>query len=314
LQNFNALKTMIEPIRILLQTTILATEDDWSIARFSLLKNYLASLVNAQGELLCEVTARDRLNDAAGNDPILISIDQSNFDQLWLFAVDVGDGITDVECKAINKFRQRGGGLLVTRDHQDLGCSLCQLRGVGAAHFFHSKNPEPEVSRRCNDDIYTTDISYPNYHSGRNGDYQQITSIEPLHPLLINPNSPTGKIEFLPAHPHEGAVGTPENDKNARVIATGKSLVSARDFNLIVAFDRVVDEDGKYLGRAVAESTFHHFCDYNWDTNRGCPSFVSELPGNTMQTEPRAIADLNTYIDNLVLWLANRESSAVPTF
>jgi hypothetical protein len=295
---------MTEPIKVLLQTTIPCTEDDWSIARFSLLTNYLASLRNDAGELLCQVTARDRLNDEAGNDPILISIDQSDFDELWLFAVDVGDGITDVECEAIHKFRQRGGGLLVTRDHQDLGCSIRNLQGVGAAHFFHSQNPEPEASRRCNDDIYTTYISYPNYHSGRNGDYQKITAIEPIHPLLINSNSPTGKIEFLPAHPHEGAVGTPENGEEARVIATGKSVVSARDFNLIVAFDRSVDEWGKYLGRAVAESTFHHFCDYNWDVKMGCPSFVDEPPGETMQTELRAIEDLKMYLRNLVFWLA----------
>jgi hypothetical protein len=295
---------MTEPIRILLQTTIPYIEDDWNIRRFSLLKNYLASLENEAGELLCRITARDRLNDEAGNDPILISIDQSDFDELWLFAVDIGDGITDVECEAINQFRQRGGGLLVTRDHQDLGCSIRNISGVGAAHFFHSQNQEPEVSRRCNDDIYTTYISYPNYHSGRNGDYQRITAIEPIHPLLINPNSPAGKIEFLPVHPHEGAVGISENGENTRVVAMGKSLVSEKDFNLIVAFDRIVDSQRKYLGRAIAESTFHHFCDYNWDVNMGCPSFVSEPAGETMQTEPRAIEDLKTYLHNLVLWLA----------
>ena len=40
------------------------------------------------------------------------------------------------------------------------------------------------------------------------------------------------------------------------------------------------------------------------DVNMGCPSFVDELPGETMQTEPRAIEDLKTYLRNLVLWLA----------
>jgi hypothetical protein len=32
---------MLRPIRILLQTTIPTTEDDWSIERFSLLRDYL---------------------------------------------------------------------------------------------------------------------------------------------------------------------------------------------------------------------------------------------------------------------------------
>lgn len=294
---------MKQPLRILLQTTIAPTIDDWSIARFSLLYQYLASLKDELGNPLCEVVSRDRQSDANGNDPILSTIDRSDFDELWLFAVDTGDGIGDRDCQGITKFRQRGGGILTTRDHMDLGSSLCNLAGIGSAHFFHTKNPDPDSSRHCIDDPYTTAISYPNYHSGRNGDCQRISVLEPLHPLLSNPHAPARQIEFLPAHPHEGAVGVPV-DSNARVIAIGKSLVTARPFNLMVAFDRERDEQGNLLGRAVAESTFHHFCDYNWDVTMGCPSFVTEPAGNTMQTEPKAIADLQLYLRNLVLWLA----------
>jgi hypothetical protein len=297
---------MNKPLQILLQTTIPTTADDWSIARFSLLTQHLMSLKNETGNPLCEVVARDRQSDANGNDLILSTLAQSDFDELWLFAVDTGDGISDGDCKGITEFRQRGGGVLATRDHMDLGCSLCRLEGIGAAHFFHTYNPDPDLSRHCIDDPYTTYISYPNYHSGRNGDYQRITIQHPIHPLLIHPDSPTGTIEFFPAHPHEGAVGVPPNTQ-ARAIATGQSLVSGRTFNLAVAFEREQDEQGYLLGRAVAESTFHHFCDYNWDVNQGCPSFVDEPPGNTMQTEPRAIIDLKTYLQNLALWLAPRQ-------
>jgi hypothetical protein len=293
---------MSKPLRILLQTTIPTTEDDWSIARFSLLTQHLMSLKNDGGSPLCEVVARDRQSDANGNDSVLSILAQSDFDELWLFAVDTGNGISDGDCKGITEFRQRGGGILATRDHMDLGCSLCRLGGIGAAHFFHTQNPDPDLSRHCIDDPHTTYISYPNYHSGRNGDYQRITIQHPIHPLLMNPESPTGTIEFYPAHPHEGAVGVPANAQ-ARVIATGQSIVSGRTFNLAVAFEREKDEQGHLLGRAVAESTFHHFCDYNWDVNQGCPSFVDEPPGNTMQTEARAILDLKTYLQNLVLWL-----------
>jgi hypothetical protein len=294
---------MKQPLRILLQTTIAPTPDDWSIARFSLLHQYLVSLKDKLGNPLCEVISRDRQSDAHGNDPILSTIDRSDFDELWLFAVDTGDGIGDGDCEGITKFRQRGGGILTTRDHMDLGCSLCHLAGIGSAHFFHTKNPEPDLSRHCIDDPYTTSISYPNYHSGRNGDCQRISVLEPLHPLMSSPESPTGQIEFLPAHPHEGAVGVPRNS-NARVMAIGKSLITDRPFNLMVGFDREKDEQGNLLGRAVAESTFHHFCDYNWDVTMGCPSFVTEPTGNTMQTESRAIADLQTYVRNLAIWLA----------
>ncbi len=297
---------MKQPLRILLQTTIPTTEDDWSIARFSLVHQYLASLKDESGNPLCAVVSRDRQSDAKGNDPVLSTLDRSDFDELWLFAVDIGDGIGDQDCKGITGFRQRGGGILATRDRMDLGCSLCNLAGIGAAHFFHTKNPDPNPSRNCIDDPYTTNISYPNYHSGRNGDYQNITIQDPVHPLLRAPESPSGHIELFPAHPHEGAVGVPTNAP-ARVIATGKSLVTDRSFNLAVAFEREKDKQGNTLGRAVAESTFHHFCDYNWDISMGCPSFVDEAPGHTMQTEPQAMADLKTYLRNLVLWLAPEE-------
>lgn len=205
-------------------------------------------------------------------------------------------------------FGSAGGGILATRDHMDLGSSLCSLAGVGEAHFFHSKNPDPDVTRHCIDDPYTTYISYPNYHSGANGDYQKIERSQPDHDLLINANSPTGYIELFPAHPHEGAVGVTESMINARVIATGTSKITGREFNLAVAFERIMDDGGHYCGRAVAESTFHHFCDYNWDPRAGCPSFVDELPGNLMQTHPQAIADIHAYVRNLALWLTPGKS------
>ena len=295
---------MTQPIRILLQTTIPTTEDDWSIERFSLLRDYLASLKDEAGNPLCEVTARNRESDADGNDPILSQLDHSDFDELWLFAVDVGDGLTEKDRAGITAFHQRGGGILVTRDHQDLGCSVCQLDNIGVYHFFQTHNPDPDESRRCIDDIYTKTISWPNYHSGRNGDCQKITPIEPIHELLKNPAAPSGYIEFFPAHPHEGAVGVFADQPNARVIATGKSLVSGRPFNLAVAVEGVTDLQGNTLGRVVAESTFHHFCDYNWDASMGCPSFVDESPGDTMQAEPRALEDLKSYIRNIAFWLA----------
>ena len=121
--------------------------------------------------MLCEVTARDRVTNADGDDEVLSRLDTTDFDELWLFAVDAGDGLTEADCQGITCFRQRGGGILSTRDHEDLGSSLCTLGGIGRAHFFHSKHQDPDESRRERDDYETTHISWPNYHSGSNGDY-----------------------------------------------------------------------------------------------------------------------------------------------
>jgi len=292
------------PVRILLQTTIPGIEDDWNINRFSLLRDHLASLKDGGRQAWCEVVARNRQVNADGNDEVLSLLDRTDFDELWLFAVDTGSGLTVADCQGITRFRQRGGGILATRDHQDLGSSLCTLGGVGRAHFFHTQHPDPDESRRVRDDQDTKSISWPNYHSGSNGDYQKINPIASLHEVLLNPKNPSGVIEYFPAHPHEGGVGVPEGEDHARVIATGTSQVTSRPFNLMVAFERARDSHGHWLGRAVAESSFHHFVDYNWDTSKGCPSFLEEPPGDQIKRDPQRLNDIRAYVQNVALWLA----------
>jgi len=295
---------MSRQVRILLQTTIGPAEDDWNIDRFSLLREHLSSITDDRDSLLCEVTSRNREINADGNDQVLSRLDETDFDELWLFAVDAGDGLTVADCQGITRFRQRGGGILTTRDHQDLGSSLCTLGGVGRAHFFHTKHPDPDESRHARDDRDTKTILWPNYHSGSNGGYQRITAVEPIHELLRNPNSASGVIEYFPAHPHEGGVGVPEGEEDARVIATGASQVTHRPFNLVVAFERVTDGHGNTLGRAIADSSFHHLVDYNWDTSKGCPSFVAEPPSDEIRKHPQRLGDIKTYVRNASLWLA----------
>lgn len=295
-------------IKILLQTTIPSVEDDWSIRRYSLLREYLASLKDERGEPLFAVTGRDREPDSRGHDPLLGGLADSDFDEIWLFAADDGNGLSGQECASISAFRQRGGGILATRDHQDAGSSLCSLGGVGAAHYFHTRNQDPDASRRCVDDTVTRTITWPNYHSGRNGDYQRIIPVEPFHDLLRRPDSPAELIEFFPAHPHEGGVGAPEGETDARVIAMGRSKLTNRPFNLVVAFEGGEGRESNRLGRALAHSSFHHFADYNWDTDAGCPSFVDEPPGDRMKRNPRALADIQAYVRNAALWLAGEGS------
>lgn len=296
---------MPDPIRILLQTTIPFAEDDWNIGRFSLLTEHLRSLKGDGGDPLYEVTTRDREEDANGSDPILSELDSSEFDQLWLFALDLGEGLTADDCAGITRFRKRGGGILSARDHNDLGSSLCTLGGVGAAHYFHSKQMDPDDSRNCRDDDITLTIDWPNYHSGANGDYQTIKAAE--HSLLIRPDG--SLIEYFPAHPHEGGVGAPNDDEAASVVATGFSKVTGRPFNLIVALDHSIDTHGNMCGRAIAESSFHHLVDYNWNIDMGCPSFLEEPPGDGIEREPEKLADIKQYVANAARWLSAKNDN-----
>lgn len=292
--------TTTRPIKILLQTTIPHTPDDWNIDRFSLLRAELAGLAGPDGSPLTVVIARDRAPGADGNDPILATLDRSEYDQLWLMAADIGGatGISAAECSAITRFRERGGAIFSTRDHQDLGSSVCDIGGIGRAHHFHSTNRDPDPDRNRRDDPYTTTIDYPNYHSGSNGDVQRIHPQGPLHEVLRNGPAALG---LLPAHPHEGGVAAPPDDPTARVVVTGTSSVTQRPFNIAVAFE---PQDGR--GRGWAESTFHHFADYNWNIDAGCPSFVTEPPSDAIRNNPALLDDTKRYVRNLVHWLGRR--------
>jgi hypothetical protein len=289
------------PTKILLQTTIQYAEDDWNIGRFSLLANHLRSIRNDYGEPAFEVLARDHAPGSSGDDALLMGLADSDINEVWLFGVDAGNGLSKSECASITKFRQRGGGIYSTRDHFDLGSSLCTLGGVGAAHYFHSINPDPDPDRHRRDDEGTPSIDFPNYHSGSNGDYQRIDAVNGHELLRRADGSP---IEFFPAHPHEGGVGSPAEDDSAHVIATGTSAVTGRPFNLVVAFERRTDSHGNRLGRAIAESSFHHLVDYNWDTEMGCPSFLTEPPGQEVKNDPSRLDDVKTYVGNLARWLS----------
>lgn len=280
-------------VRLLLQCTIARAEDDWHVGRFSLLAEELGR------EAL--VVARNREPDANGDDPVLAALGDSQFDEVWLLGVDGGDGMSPRDCAGVNAFQKRGGGLLTARDHANMGMWLRQIDRVGRAHFFNKKEYcEPDPERQCADNQDNPSISWPNYHSGRNGDYQHIAVVEPLHPLMSRSDAASGRIVRFPAHPHEGAVRVPSAESSARTVARGRSISTGRTFDLVIAFERAREAPG----RAIAESSFHHFADYNWEIPRGAPTFVSEKPGDEWQRDPRGLDDVRAYVRNAVRWLA----------
>jgi hypothetical protein len=120
--------------------------------------------------------------------------------------------------------------------------------------------------------------------------------------MLVHPTSPTGALRYLPAHPHEGSVSPPPHEE-ARVIATGTSKTTGRQFNIGVAFEPI---GGR--GAALAASTFHHFANYNWDPRVGAPSFVDEPAGSSILQNPEAIEHTHRYVGNIARWLAPRRT------
>ncbi|MGA8576679.1 MAG: hypothetical protein WB609_13465 [Candidatus Cybelea sp.] len=130
--------------KILLQTTIPFAEDDWNVSRFSLLRDALV----ADGH---EVVARDEEVDENHDDDLLMRLPDSDFDQVWLMAVDTGDGLTQGESDAIIEFRKRGGGVLTARDAKTLGfVSVILARSVSSIIFTRttSSRAAPKTTTR----------------------------------------------------------------------------------------------------------------------------------------------------------------------
>ena len=283
--------------KILLQTTIPKIEDDWHVGRFRL----VADLLRADGH---QVIARDHEASADGSDPVLARLAESDFDQLWLIAADTGNGLAPADVRGILRFRERGGGVLAARDHQNLGASLLNLGAIGTVNHFYRYNRERDRRRLRRDDRDNPGITYPNYHSGRNRDYQRIVPLEPVHEVLQSKKSPSGVVEFFPAHPHEGALSVPPNMPYARAIATSMSTESGRAFNLAVAIENEPTGNGHPCGRAIALSTFHQLADMNWDPTIEGPSFVTEPYGDGVRENPGRLEIFKDYIRNLARWLS----------
>jgi len=75
----------------------------------------------------------------------LVDLLDSHFGELWLFAVDVGAGLSTTDAIAIRRFLARGGGLLFTRDQlvtrdEDRHCALQPAAG---GNWVMSQNEPP---------------------------------------------------------------------------------------------------------------------------------------------------------------------------
>lgn len=243
---------------ILVQTTLCDGEGEWQIERFS----SLVSLLRADGH---DVVARNREPAQNGADPVLSSLDTSHFDELWLFAADRGDGLAPADVRGILRFRERGGGILTSRDQENTGLSLLNLGSVGLVNHFRSYNRQPR-RQRVRRYLNALDLS------AQDRTRQRIVPLEPVHELLRTQRSSSGVIEYFPATEHETAISVPPYAPYARVIAVSGSG-SVVNANLAIVIDDERCYDGTRCGRAVATSCLHHFADDRVDADGASEMF-----------------------------------------
>jgi hypothetical protein len=257
------------------------------------------------------------------------------YDELWVFGYYQKDmekyepntggpenELIKDEKKALRKWMDDGGGVLITGDHSDtksgpllnLGRALGQgIPRAGEMRQWEGENQPPVDGRN----------SFNTQSPGREPILQKLElqeDAEPQH-ILLEPDrirfpfpqtSPmphklfsggsTGKILVFPDHMHEGRLLIPKADneevwpkeaKQPFVVAIGhdKRICPPTRYDLVSVYDGHL---GK-VGRIVADSSWHHYLNINL---RGLRFDRGDV------NAPRS--QIGQYYANLVNWLAPR--------
>ncbi len=254
------------------------------------------------------------------------SVNLSDFDQVWLFAISPSGSISAAEVAAIEQYMDGGGGLFATGDHGWLGNAMCgNIPRVKDMRYWrdfpNSNDNDNEVSmrgKRRND----TNAARPGNASANTFDHQsdgipQTIAVRTFgvgsnpHPLLsISPSRrPSGIIDIMPDHPHEGECA-PEtsftvNGTNVptQVIATsfvpGGNTAPRKDPTEPHCFPSISVWDGRAAnaGRIVVDSTWHHFVNINLN---GTGSGQTGLSNADFEV-------IREYYMNIATWMTRRK-------
>lgn len=158
--------------------------------------------------------------------------DLTQYDQMWLFAVDgsFGPALDAPELRAISQFMDGGGGVFATGDHEDLGVAMCgAIPRVRSMRKWHWPDPgpngEPVAPSAGGPDRFDTlsEGNDPGIQFNDQSDdipqrikprlysrwpWNKFFFIAHPHPLLCGPR---GVIRVLPDHPHEGECYEPSD-------------------------------------------------------------------------------------------------------
>ena len=256
-----------------------------------------------------------------------VTLDRTLLDQyheVWFILASraAKDELTAEECSVLREWMDRGGGVLLTGDHAENIAAAgepVRLEGVGRAiglmvpraRHMRLWDAPPDAD---GDAFDTTEILVDRRGPPRKreGDATSQRLLLPLldgrdpHPIFHGPED--SLLDRWPDHRHEGRVVVPERmDDEAWLGTDRKPEIVARsvDWRRGACFDVMAVWDGQALppradgsaaptcGRIVADSSWHHYVDYNLD---GIVS-AGDGPGSDW-------AKIQGLYVNLAAWLA----------
>lgn len=265
------------------------------------------------------------------------SVSLNSFDQVWIFGIgptptQAPNPISPAEVSAIEAYMNGGGGLFATGDHGKLGHDMCgQIPRVKDMRYWDDTSPSDPINevsmggRRRNDTNRpaagdSTSIWFDN----QSDDIPQTIGVKLFgtgtglpHPLLSISTAlrPSGIIDIMPDHPHEGEC-KPETSFTVntvtvptQIIATsfvlggsttsggsgGKALTDPHCFPSI----SVWDGRSANAGRIVIDSTWHHFVNINLN---GVDSTVDK-PGIQPGLNANDFMVIRQYFMNIATWM-----------
>lgn len=265
------------------------------------------------------------------------SVNVNDFDQVWLFGIVGGGGLSADEREVVEAYMDGGGGLFATGDHGNLGSALCgNIARVKDMRYWDHIPPgsgdlDSEVSmdgRRRNDtNRPRSGDATSMYFDNQSDEIPQTIAVRTFgggtpHPLLSISKTlrPSGIIDIMPDHPHEGEC-KPETVFTVNSVAIPTQII-ATSFVLGGSttnggnegktptephcFPSIAVWDGREAnaGRIVVDSTWHHFVNINLNGTGSTVDLPGIQPGLTA-------ADFNViqrYYMNIATWMTRRRS------
>jgi len=257
------------------------------------------------------------------------SVTLNDFDQVWLFGINPGAGLSASELPIVETYMNDGGGVFATGDHGFLGSALCgNIQRVKDMRYWSdtpsSVDDTNEVGmsgKRRNDTNRPRAGDATSLHFDNQSDnIPQTIAVRTFgggmpHPLLSISTSvrPSGIIDIMPDHPHEGEC-KPETSFTVngvtvptQVISTsfvlggsttsggvGKALTDPHCFPSIAVWDGRLAN----VGRIVVDSTWHHFVNINLN---GVGSIQSGLTTADFSV-------IRQYYMNVALWMSRKKT------
>jgi hypothetical protein len=277
-----------------------------------------------------DVTKAHRGSDPSANRQNVQLTDfnlSADFDEIWLFGSSPGDLLTAGEKAALADFMDHHkGGVLATGDHAALGQGIAgavpragKMRLYPAPDAFPPgwnttivEGSDPGTTYDFNDqsDDVPQQIRWKKYPLWSPFATPFRRNVRP-HPLLCGPSGP---IDVLPDHEHEGEAivpatlpaaewpSGPGGQVKPEVIAWGRikdpsATKTGQEIGVISAYDGHEAQ----VGRVAADATWHHFFDINLNGLPGDPVYKGFSASASGQA---ALKKIEAYYLNLAVWLA----------